>query len=140
VFGRSAVVRPLHPDSSSQTVSRTTLTPNYLNKYHAKKTEYNGVLYHSQREAAYAVELDLLKRARGKDRIASWRRQIRIPLLVNGMKICDYVVDFELTFPDGSIELVEIKGFETAIFKLKLKLFRASWLRDNPTVKYSIVK
>jgi hypothetical protein len=32
--------------------------------------------------------------ARGPDRVDSWERQIRFPLLVNDRKICDYVCDF----------------------------------------------
>jgi hypothetical protein len=45
--------------------------------------------------------------AQGKDRVDSWERQIKFPLVVNGIKICDYVVDFLVRYADGRKELVE---------------------------------
>lgn len=105
-------------------------------KYNAQKTEYNGVLYHSRLEARYAQYLDTLKKA-GK--IKSWKGQVRIPLTINGAKICVYVVDFQVEHVNGSLELVETKGYWTDVAKLKLKLFQATFLRENPQVKYTIV-
>lgn len=96
------------------------------NKYNAKLTEYNGVKYHSQREAKYAEQLDWLKKA-GK--IQSWERQVKLTLKVNGELICTYVVDFKVINSTGGVELHEIKGFETEGFKIKWKLLHA--LRDE---------
>ena len=78
--------------------------------------------------------------ARGKDRVESWERQVRFPLTVNGSQICDYVVDFLVRYSDGRRELVEVKGFVTPEFRLKLKLFQATFLRDHPEIIYTIVK
>jgi hypothetical protein len=110
------------------------------NKYGARKTMYGGARYDSKREADYARELDLRKRARGSDKIAEWERQVRIPLVVNDSKICDYILDFRVTYVDGRVELVEVKGFETATWKLKKKLLEATYLRKYPEVKYLIVR
>lgn len=100
---------------------------------------YNGVRYHSKKEAEFAQGLDFRLSARGPERIKSWRRQVRIPLVVDGIKICIHVVDFEITYPDGSVELVEVKGYPTALWKLKRKLLEATYLKQNPEIKYTIV-
>ena len=87
---------------------------------------YNGVEYHSQKEAGYAMELDLrLRSARAVDGIKSWRRQVPVKLEVGGKLICTYICDFEITHLDGRTELVEIKGLETPVWRIKEKLFRA---------------
>lgn len=107
------------------------------NKYHAKSSIYNDTYYHSQFEAAYAQELDL--RVKAKD-IKSWRRQIRIHLGVNGFKIADYIMDFEITHNDDSLELVETKGFETDVWRMKWKLLEAIYSVDHPEIKITLVK
>lgn len=96
-------------------------------------TEYGGVKYHSKREADYAAELDL--RTRGKD-IGGWERQVRIPLIVEGKMIADYVIDFVIQHKDGPLEYVEVKGHETAVWKLKWKLFEALY----PDLKKTIIR
>lgn len=111
------------------------------NKYNARKTHYDGVTYDSKREADYARELDLLRNARKpSERVTDVQRQIRIPLVVNGQQICTHVLDFLVTYADGRKELVEVKGYETAVWKLKRKLLEATWLREHKDVEYKIVK
>lgn len=107
------------------------------NKYGAKRTEYDGVLYHSKREAQYAQELDLRQKAGD---ILHWRRQVPIALKVNEKLICKYILDFILTYPDGTIELVEVKGYETAVWKLKRKLLEAIYLPEHPGTIYTVVR
>jgi len=79
-------------------------------------------MYHSKKEAGYARELDLLYRA---GEIKDWEGQYKLPLDVNGYHICNYIVDFKVINKDGSIELHEVKGFETEIWRLKWKLTEA---------------
>lgn len=98
---------------------------------------YNGRVYHSKTEARYAQELDLQVKA---GEIKEWTPQYRVSLDVNGQHICNYIVDFRVVKPDGEIELHEVKGFETEIFRLKRLLFEATYLKENPTVKYVIVR
>lgn len=105
-------------------------------KYGAKSTVYDGIAYHSKKEAGYAAELDLRKK--GGD-IKDWKRQVRISLDVNGHHICNYYVDFEIEHNNGDRELVEVKGFQTEIFRLKRKLFEATYLKDNPEVAYTMI-
>ena len=92
---------------------------------------YGGNLYGSLAEATYAASLDL--RVKVGDLIG-WARQIRYPLIVNGQRICWFVVDFRLQHQDKSMELVEIKGWEREAYKLKIKLFRALYPNDKLTV------
>ena len=106
------------------------------NKYGARKSEYRNVVYDSVKEANYAAELDL--RVLAKD-IVHWERQIMIPIAVNGMHVCDMVVDFLITHNDTSKEFVEVKGFATPVFKLKKKLLGATFLHEHPEFKYTIV-
>lgn len=102
-------------------------------KFGNRKTEFAGETYHSKREADYAAELNL--RLRGGD-IAEWVRQVPIPLVVNEHKIGTYVMDFAIKHNDGSLEWIEVKGHETAVFKLKWKLLEAL----HPDVKKTIVR
>jgi hypothetical protein len=92
------------------------------NKYRNRWTGYAGAKYASAKEAKFAAELDLLVRA---GEIASWRRQCRIPLVVNGVTVTTYVVDFEIRHNDGTVEFVEVKGHPTPEWKLKWRLFDA---------------
>lgn len=108
-----------------------------MSKYGAKSTQYEGITYHSKMEAAYAQELDL--RLYAKD-IKSWERQIPIELKVNGFKICTYYVDFLIHHNNGDKELIEVKGFETEVWRLKRKLLEAVYLVENPEYSYTVVK
>ena len=106
------------------------------NKYGAHQTEYNGVVYHSKKEAEYARELDL--RVRAKD-IKRWERQVKISLDVNNRHIANYSIDFVIQHLDKTKEYVEVKGFETAVWKIKWKLFVALY-GNKKNIKLTIVK
>ena len=106
------------------------------NKYRAQSTIYNGISYHSKKEATYAQELDLLKKA---GEIKDWERQVKIDLEVNGYHIANYYVDFKIENKDGSIEYHEVKGFSTETWRLKWKLFEALY-GDLPDVKLVVIR
>lgn len=110
------------------------------NKYHAKSTEYEGVVYHSKLEAAYAQELDLRKRAGD---IKDWERQVKLQLTVNGKHITNYYIDFLIHHNDGSREFVEVKGMPTSEWRLKWSLFEALFddnYRDHPDDCMTVIK
>jgi hypothetical protein len=88
-------------------------------------------------EASFAKELDLRKAA--KD-ILDWDKQIRVPLEVNGYKICTYIVDFRIFHKDKSIEWVETKGFVTDVARIKMRMFEAIYLHNKPNERYTVVK
>lgn len=111
------------------------------NKFGAQKTEYGGIRYDSKAEAEFARGLDLRMHATyAKDRVESWERQIPFKLVVNGDLICTYKCDFIVRYADGRKELVEVKGYWTPEAKLKLKIFRATFLKDHPEISYTIQK
>ena len=84
---------------------------------------YKDVVYDSAAEARYAVHLDGQIKA---GNIHSWTRQQRGPLVVNGFKICDMVIDFAVYEKKGCVPTpVEVKGVETAAWKIKRKLYEA---------------
>lgn len=100
-----------------------------MNKYGAKKTEYNGRLYDSKKEAQYASILDLSKRAIAPTcRVVSWEPQVRFDIVINDKKICSYYLDFLVKYADGHIEHIDVKGgraTKTAVYRLKKKLVEA---------------
>lgn len=106
------------------------------NKYKNVRANYDGYTYASKKEAEYAFELDCRKKAGD---IKNWGRQIRIPLFVGKYKICDYIVDFIINHNDGSEEYVEVKGMELPLWKLKWKIFEATY-SEKPNVRISLIK
>jgi Protein of unknown function (DUF1064) len=94
---------------------------------------WEGLLFDSKREMDIYREYRALIPRGG---LVAIERQIRIPLEVNGVKVCTYFADFRLTWDSGSVELVEVKGFETAVWKLKYKLLMAVY----PELKLRIVR
>jgi hypothetical protein len=98
-----------------------------------RKTPYNNILYDSKLEAEYAKLLDL--RLKGQD-LKSWDRQIGFPLIVNKKLIATYKIDFQVTNNDGSIEYIEVKGYQTKDWRLKWKLVQALY----PDYKFVLVE
>ena len=102
------------------------------NKYGAKKTEYNGRIFDSKKEAEYAGELDLLRKAAGEsDRVVDVEYQIPFVLEVNETKIGKYILDFKVTYADGRIEHVDVKGLRKGcayqMFRWKAKHMKAQY-------------
>jgi hypothetical protein len=97
------------------------------NKFGAIQTIYNGIKYHSKKEAEFAKKLDILKKAK---KIKKWDRQLKLPIVVNGEKICNYIMDFVVETKEGKTQYWEIKGYETQVWKLKWKLLKAQ-LKDS---------
>lgn len=106
------------------------------NKYGATKANFQGIQYHSKREAREARDLEMQRRA---GEFSYVKRQVRISLDVNGYHICNYIVDFEIGYPDGTIEYREVKGFETDVWRLKWKLFEALY-SERPGIVLRVVR
>lgn len=105
---------------------RAMLEQEKAHKYGAKRTTVDGITFDSQREAEYYYELKLLKRA---GRIKDFELQPEFILLEDftkfGKKIkgIKYRADFKIIHNDSSVEIIDVKGFQTKDFKLKKKLF-----------------
>ena len=99
-----------------------------VSKYRNVKTEYDGVLYDSKKEAAYARLLDTMRKAtHPSDRVYRVERQVPFPVVLNGKKICVYRADFVVTYADGREQVIDVKGMKTAIYRLKKKLVEAQY-------------
>ncbi len=87
---------------------------------------WNGVVYDSKKEMSYAMSLDQLKWAdKESERVVDIKSQVPYEIKINGIKICKYILDFEVTYADGRVEFVDAKGFLTPVYRLKKKLMLA---------------
>lgn len=109
----------------------------FQTKYKNVKQTYNGYSYMSKLEAQQAFELDCRLKAK---EIISWERQVKIDLQAYGKHICNYYIDFVATRKDGVKEYIEVKGFETDVFKIKYKMFKAKMSIEDPSAQLIIVK
>ena len=106
-------------------------------KYKNKPKDQGRYTYHSIKEAKYAQDLGFRQKAGD---IQSWERQVKVQLFgEHGSHVCDYYVDFLVHHNDGHLEYVEVKGFQTDVWRLKWKLFEDKF-KGVPDVELTIVK
>lgn len=97
-------------------------------KYNARKTEVNGIVFASQKEANYYAGLLLLQRAGEVTEIELQPRFLLKAGFKRGLKRIRpiyYVADFRVTYKDGHQEVVDVKSsaaFQTQVYRLKKKL------------------
>lgn len=99
---------------------------NLFNKYHAKKTEVDGITFDSKKEAKrYA----LLKQLEKFGMIQELRRQVSFelqPAYTNNqghkVRAITYVADFVYK-QDGKEIVEDTKGFKTKEYQIKRKMF-----------------
>ena len=97
-------------------------------KYGNLKTEYNGTIFMSKKEANYAMQLDFQKKAKNKaDKVISYTMQVPFQVIMNGKKICKYLADFKVLYADGREEIIDVKGVRTQMYRLKKKLVEAQF-------------
>lgn len=83
-------------------------------KFNAKRTEIDNIKFDSKKEAQYYSTLKLQQRA---GEVIFFLRQVPFHLPGN----TKYVCDFQVFYSDGTVKFVDVKGVETAMFKLKKK-------------------
>lgn len=91
---------------------------------HRRGNKYGAVAvkgFASKKEAAYFDQLKLLKIAGA---ITNLEVHPRFPLVVNGIKVGTYTPDFRYT-EDGKSVVVEVKGYRTEAYALRVKVFKA---------------
>jgi|TARA_R100001530_G_scaffold87212_1_gene60727 hypothetical protein len=101
-------------------------------KYGAIATTVDGIRFASKKEANRYGFLKSLERA---NRVKNLELQPKFPCVVNGKKICTYIADFRYTDEDGSEVIEDVKGVETAVFKLKKKLVESLYPIEIQVVK-----
>lgn len=101
-------------------------------KYHARRTEIDGITFDSAAEARRYGELKLMQAA---GEIAGLELQPSFRIDVNGQHICTYKADFR--YLDGAVLMTDgangytktvyedVKGMRTPVYRLKKKLVEA---------------
>ena len=114
----------------------------YSNKYGAKKTvAADGMRRDSKFEAGVADDLYIRKEAGD---ILDYDSQFKIEAWAHrsdgtpAFKV-SHKVDFRIHHKDGSYELLEAKGVETADYKMRRKFLEELWLPDHPDHTYTVV-
>lgn len=85
---------------------------NKKHKYNAKATVVDGIRFDSKKEAEYYVELKL-RVSQGE--VKFFLRQVPIHL-TGGVR---FIIDFQEFHADGTVHFVDVKGVQTAVFKIK---------------------
>ena len=94
-------------------------------KYNARKTTIDGITFDSKKEAEFYCELKLYKQA---GYITQIERQVAYELQPafryegKAERAIRYVADFRVTYSDGHVEVIDVKGARTPEYKLKRKL------------------
>lgn len=92
-------------------------------KYGAVKTEAGGYKFASKREANRYLELKMMEHA---GLIADLELQPEFPIEIDEIPICVYKADYAYFFLETGVRVVEdVKGFQTAEYKLKKRLVEA---------------
>lgn len=95
-------------------------------KYGNKKTTTRGVTFDSKAEALYYAEL-LTHQGTGaiKEIELQPKFELQPTFTKNGVthRAITYVADFKVTYADGDISIIDVKGMETPVFKMKHKMF-----------------
>lgn len=95
-------------------------------KYGNVKTVIDGITFDSKKEATFYGNLKMMKRS---GIIKGFELQPKFTyyasFLANDRKIGydrKYIADFKVIYPDGRIEIWDVKGFRTSIYKQKKKI------------------
>lgn len=101
-----------------------------MSKYNNKKVKIDGHVFDSKAEADYYSGLKV-RQAAGE--VISFELQplftLQPAFIKNGKKYqgITYSADFMVYLPNGDIEVIDIKGMETEVFKIKRKLFECKY-------------
>lgn len=94
-----------------------------MSKYGNQKTEIDGFVFDSKREAIRYQELKLLERA---GEIENLELQPKYSVDINGKHICNYFADFRYFDKHYKKTITEdAKGMKTDVYKIKKKLVEA---------------
>ena len=114
-----------------------------MNKFNARRIEHDGYTFDSQAEYRRYRELKLLARAGDIRRLQVHPRFKIVDGFVDNtgkrQRPSHYIADFEYLTNDGALVVEDVKGgkaTQTALYKLKSKLFRQRY----PEINYYIVE
>lgn len=96
------------------------------NKYHAQKTEVDGITFDSKKESERYAELKILAKAGEIYNLTLQPRfLLQEPFVCDGKKErkIEYVADFMYFDKNGQAVVEDVKGKKTDVYQLKRKLF-----------------
>lgn len=104
----------------------------FNSKYKAIKTEVDGIVFDSKKEAARYSVLKMMEKA---GQISHLELQPQFKVEINGKKICTYKADFQYIDKNirgmdgqyGAMVVEDVKGMKTPVYRLKKKLVEASY-------------
>lgn len=111
-----------------------------MTKYGAKKVIHEGIPFDSAMERDFYIVLQGRKK---NGEIKDFELQPKFELLPsfekNGVKYrsIDYIADFKIIHNNGEIVIVDVKGFSTADFKIKAKLFNYKYKEKLVLISYN---
>jgi len=87
-------------------------------KYHNVPVYIDGIRFMSRKEGQDYLNFKAMKKA---GEIKELKLQPKFKFDKTGIT---YVADFDVTWKDGKREIFDSKGYKTAIYKIKKKLFK----------------
>ena len=116
-----------------------------MSKYNAKKVTYDNLQFDSKFEATYYA---FLKELEKQGKITNLQRQVKYELLPRQTDAIGkfkyhpviYKSDFEYDDVQGVHKTIDTKGFKTADFRIKQKLFYYRTNREIECVTYKDAK
>ena len=91
-------------------------------KYNNIKVTFYGHKFDSKKEGQRYLEL---RQMEIDGHISNLELQPSYKMEINGVKICTYKADFKYNCAEYGDIVEDVKGFKTAIYKLKKKLMKA---------------
>ncbi|MFW6047503.1 MAG: DUF1064 domain-containing protein [Candidatus Woesearchaeota archaeon] len=105
-------------------------------KYNNKKPKIDGITFDSQKEADYYGKLKMLKQAGEVEKI---ELQPRFKLLDgfddkqgNHHRPIHYYADFKVWWTNGKVEVIDVKGMKTRVYRMKKKML----LKKYPDINF----
>lgn len=89
-------------------------------KFHAKKTELDGITFPSKKEAKRYTELKMLKES---EEVLFYLRQVPFHLPGNVRYVCDFMVFWS----NGEITIEDVKGMKTDMYIVKKKILEDTY-------------
>ncbi len=112
------------------------------NKYKNKLTEIDGITFDSRKEGMYYLTL---KEAKKRGEIKEFKLQEVFVLQPShrtvhkeALRPITYHADFCVYHHDGRVEIIDVKGMETEVFRIKWKLLKYKF-RDEASVTFKII-
>ena len=93
-----------------------------MSKYRNRKTVVDGITFDSAAEARRWEVLRMLERTGA---VSGLERAVSFPLYVQCVEVGRYVADFVYFWPNRDRVIEDVKGVQTAVFRLKARIMAA---------------